>query len=440
MESGPAAGWRRPLAGALLATAAAAFWLLSLDPKGLGGGAGLLGAAGVLATGVGALHLAAAACVAAGRRRAAGWLAILAGGWPLALTSLALALPGPAGREARDLAAFLLVMGGAVLALPVLALLLTQAALVDLGWRALRERPADFASRAWSVAFALIALSAAATGLRAWSGWLGSRDRRELVAAQRAGDARKSLLALARCLTRAAETDGGLPPALAQLPRGVDGCAGASFAPEAFPEHALRYVPGDPGADGRRRRFSLVLVPTSPGRRAFGAVRVDETGAAWEGVAEDGTGGAAYDDVARRIELVSLEIERSRLGSSAAAYPRSLAETGVLPGGTLARRVACGDCLLEAEIVSGRALGFRFLYAPGDAGYRLDVRPARFGEPFTRSYLCTPEGLLHYTDEDRAAEATDPVLWPNEHLRDPTTDLCVGRAEAEAILGRTAGR
>ena len=65
---------------------------------------------------------------------------------------------------------------------------------------------------------------------------------------------------------------------------------------------------------------------------------------------------------------------------------------------------------------------------------------ARFGDPFRRSYLCTPEGLLHYTDEDRGATLADPVLWPYEHLRDPSADLCTGRAEAEAILGRHAAR
>ena len=163
----------------------------------------------------------------------------------------------------------------------------------------------------------------------------------------------------------------------------------------------------------------------------------------WEGVTEDGSGGAAYDDVARRIELVSLEVERSRIDSPAGAYPRTLAETGVLPANALARRSACGRCLLEAEIVAGQALGFRFLYAPSAdggagarAGYRLDVRPVRFGDPFTRSYLCTPEGLLHYTDQDRAAEPDDPVLWPYEHLRDPSADSCTGRSEAEAILRR----
>ena len=447
MEPTDASAWRRPLAGALAATAAALFWLLSVDPKGVGGGPGLLGALGTIAVGFGALHLATAVCVAAGGRRAAGWLAILSGGWPLAVCAVALSLPAPYGREARDLAAFLLFIGSWPVASPVLALLWTQVALVELGRRALRPRPAGLAERAFALSFAAIALAAAAVGVRSWSWWHGSRERRELVAVHRAVDARESLRALGHCLRRhAALTGQGFPPALDRLDPRDESCAGAFDPAGAFPDHELRYLPGAPEADAHRHRFSLVLVPRAPERKAFGCVRLDETGAEWDGVAEDGTGGDAHDDVARRVELVSLEIERSRLDSASRAYPQSLAATGVLPANALARRAACGRCLLEADIAAGAALGFRFLYAPApagagpSAGYRLDVRPARFGDPFTRSYLCTPEGLLHYTDEDRAAETTDPVLWPYEHLRDPTADQCTGRAEAEAILGHAAAR
>jgi hypothetical protein len=444
MQARDERSWRPPLAGALAATAAAVLWLLSVDPKGVASGPGLLGAATALAGGLGLAHVAAAVCTALGLRRAAGWLAIAAGGWPLAACAVALALPGHAGRDARALAAFLLLMSGPVVAAPVLALALAHVALVDLGRRTLvAAGPSPATRRAWGACFVAIAVAATGFSTRSWSWWLGSRDRRELVSMHRAVDARQSLVALGHCLREhAAATGGGYPHALEALPRGDERCAGA-FAPDAaFPDHELRYLPGEPDAAGRRARFSLVLLPRAPERRAFGGTRLDETGAQWEGVAEDGSGGHGVEDVASRIELVSLEIERARLDSETGAYPASLADTGVLPAGALARRAACGDCVVEAEIEAGRALGFRFAYAP-DAragGYRLDVRPARFGEPFTRSYLCTPEGLLRYTDEDRAAEPSDPVLWPYPHLQDPTADDCTGRGEAEAILRRVARR
>jgi hypothetical protein len=435
--------WRSSLAVALAAAAAAVLWLISVDPKGVSSGPGLVGAAITLAGGFGLVHVAAAACVALGQRRAAGWLAIAAGGWPLAACAVALALPGHAGHDARGMAAFLLLMNGPLVAAPVLALGLAHAALVDLGRRALRPvGPSRGAVRAWGACCVAIAVAAAGFSARSWSWWLGSRDRRELVAMHRAGDARQSLLALGQCVREhGAATGAGFPAGLAALPRDDERCRGA-FEPEAaFPEHELRYLPGEPDAGGRRARFSLVLLPRAPERRAFGGTRLDETGAQWEGVAEDGSGGQAYEDVASRIELVSLEIERARLDSESSAYPASLGDTGVLPAGALARRTACGDCVVEAGIEAGQALGFRFAYAPDAAGrYRLDVRPARFGEPFARSYLCTPDGLLRYTDEDRPAEATDPVLWPLPHLQDPTTDRCTGRAEAEAILRRVARR
>ena len=54
-------------------------------------------------------------------------------------------------------------------------------------------------------------------------------------------------------------------------------------------------------------------------------------------------------------------------------------------------------------------------YRPAPAGasgttaaFGPEVRPVTWGRPRPRSRLCAPSGGLHVTDEDRAAEPTDP--------------------------------
>jgi hypothetical protein len=64
---------------------------------------------------------------------------------------------------------------------------------------------------------------------------------------------------------------------------------------------------------------------------------------------------------------------------------------------------------------AGRLEGYRFQYTPGPVDatghiltYRFDARPVVYGRDYKRSYMCESTGHFHATDEDRAAEPTDP--------------------------------
>ena len=75
-----------------------------------------------------------------------------------------------------------------------------------------------------------------------------------------------------------------------------------------------------------------------------------------------------------------------------------------------------GTVAAAADSVDGvwysRRTGYRVSYARVDDGYRIDGRPAKFGETALRSYMVADTGLVHFTTDDRRATGDDPALPP----------------------------
>lgn len=439
MDDAARAAWQRGIPIATLAIASATAWLLTVDSRHLGDG----GIAQVAASAAALLTpaMAAALCAHLGLRRCAAWLAIAVGALPILVALLLLALPGPAGREARALAAFLLVLAAPLTGPPIAALVLAQLGLLGCGLRALRPGSVRGARLGAAALGVLALLSLSATGANV-ARYLGSPERRTALQTAARGEARMHFRRLQRCLRLvAASSPRGLPRDLALLPR-EGPCDVAGDLSRSFPGYDVRYEPGEPDAAGRLARFSLSVVPLDPKRRSYDGWRSDESGVVYHAPA--GPEPAAADDALLGLQTLVVCIESTRLRSRDGGYPGSLEALGPEGARCLSRSGPLGE--FEAALLDGEDQGHRFVYevlrgrADGPArSYRLDVRPIAYGRPFTRSYLCDPGGRLHFTDEDRAAQASDPNLE-----RDPVTGeerpyYCFGRAYYDRIVRQAGG-
>ncbi len=94
----------------------------------------------------------------------------------------------------------------------------------------------------------------------------------------------------------------------------------------------------------------------------------------------------------------------------ASTYPQiGFPETIVVLGGTGGDPAHAG--LIDARLASGEKSGYGFEYhKDSQYAYSIVGRPLKYGETGTRSFFTDQSGVIRFTDEDRAATASDRPL------------------------------
>ncbi|MCI0436742.1 MAG: hypothetical protein L0271_24350, partial [Gemmatimonadetes bacterium] len=143
-----------------------------------------------------------------------------------------------------------------------------------------------------------------------------------------------------------------------------------------------------------------------------------------------GNGGSAFDHPEQDIQMIDICLEKYRLDNPEQGYPLTLQAAHEKMGCFSAYGLAARErMLLEVGTHEGYRYSYTPLRAPNDSrvtSFRLDVRPIAYGRPLTRSLLCTPEGTLHVTQEERAAEKTDPDLQVDAATGTARRSYCMG--------------
>jgi hypothetical protein len=350
-----------------------------------------------------------------GSPRAAGWLAVLLGSVVLLAMAGLLAIGG-------DDAVGLVVYFAPAIGLPLSLLAACQLGLVAGGVALMRA--AEIGARPFAFVMALALAFGAIASADHTTRYLHSPERRAAVALDQAVDAHDAMLQAHRCLRLHARAHGGYPAALAALGSAGDGCL-----PDALlaggDGFALEYAPrGDAG-------FALHAVAADPRFRESYSRLSDETGMLYAGTQRSDGQEPLPSMVGEVVMEIDLCLEQYRLAHPARGYPPSLAAPDA-EGFECFRRSGLGE-RLRSVVEIGETEGYRYRYTPAtaDAGgrvaaFRLEVRPVVYGRGLRRSYLCTPEGTLHVTDEDRAAERGD---------RDEQLDAVTGEVQRRHCLG-----
>lgn len=391
--------WRFVAALSALLAVLGATAVLTADPRGLAQvGAGLLGA-----TWLGLPYLLVIVLALTRQTAACGWTATVIGALFALVVVAAVML---VGRDALGFAAF---FSGAI-GIQALLVILAHAGLLTAGVRLVRRRDGP-ASVVLPVLATANLVAAGLVGVQ-MHGYQSSPQRAEKVAVERGVDAHGAMLQLHRCLVKFQRDRGAFPETLVEL--GPDGtqCAAGDLVTDRVEGYHFRYAVA---ADGQA--YELLAQVRDPARSPYDHRRVDQSGAIWHSLDESGAGGTPDEDPTTTMQTLDICLEQYRQRFPARGYPASLAaadeELGCFfPGGLLAL-TEMGRSILEI----GQFMGYRYQYTPGARdsqgvvrSFRLDLRPVQWGPAMKRSYLCTPEGTLHMTEEDRAAERTDADL------------------------------
>ena len=214
----------------------------------------------------------------------------------------------------------------------------------------------------------------------------------------------------------------GYPPSVIAMGPAGTKCLTKDDVARTQGDHAVLYVAEPEDAEGRVDGF-VVRGSGHPAQyvgtfsvwgdtsgvlaRAWGPEAIDETNAPGDGVPVEMQ--SIHDCVAAMVaDGVSLPANATRLAR----------EFDVGGGG---RRWASRGCSGSAPAIAGDTVraasyaeqhGYRLAYTPVDGGYRIDARPASWGETGLRSYTMRETGPIHYTLENRAATEDDAELPP----------------------------
>lgn len=200
-------------------------------------------------------------------------------------------------------------------------------------------------------------------------------------------------------------------------------CARAQGVSNSITGYDVRYSP-------TARGYELRMLAKAPERATHDSYRSDETGTLYHSTDGEGNGGAASDHPEQDIQMIDICLEQYRLDHPQEGYPPALEAAqermGCYSGYGL---VSGGRLILEFGTHEGYRYQYTPLGAPGAphiSSFRLDVRPIAYGQPLTRSLLCTPEGTLHVTEEDRAAKKTDPDMQMDTVTGTAVRSYCMG--------------
>jgi len=406
--------WRRNLGLSALLVLLGAAVIGTADPRDFAQ-AGFTGF-GLLI--VGAPYLLVIVLVALGKVRAAAWTgAALAGLFLLG----GIVLIGVLGEDAFGI---VLVLSG-IAGIPLVLAVVAHGTMLVSALSLLRGSTAGGSPLAFFL-MAGVLTSVILFGLNVLR-YLGSPQRAQSVGIGVAHRADAAMQELTHCLGLYQRQNGRYPDGLAAI--GPDGtrCAPRNAVDNGIQGYDVRYART---AEGYDLRFLLKDRTRPP----YGHWRSDETGTLFHSSESDGGAGTAYDVSLSILQNIDLCVEQYRLAHPDEGYPSSLAAAQ--------EKIGCFGPLFGQIDEQGRSIlelrrfnGHRYLYVPsgaaaGDrkAGFRLDVRPVAYGRPFKKSYLCTPEGTLHVTEEDRAAEKTDTdmQLDPFSLQLRPGSNYCIG--------------
>ncbi len=348
---------------------------------------------------------------------AAGWVSVVLGALFLLI---AFVLFLAAGRAAL---AFAVYFAGAI-GLILLLIVASHLLMLRAGYMLVRRR----VGAASLPLVILLTGNLVALGLVAQHGgrYLRSPERAQALAVGKAMDARVAILQLHRCLTLYQRASGRYPQSLADVGPAGTRCASEEFTGNRIAGFDLRYMPKTDA-----QAYDLLLFGLDPARAPYDHRRTDETGTIWHGLDAEGRGGNPDEDPTTSIQYLDICIEQYRLAHPTEGYPESLAaaQAKLRCYGELDFLAEEGRSVLEL----GAFKGYRFEYRPGPASgrgeitsFRLDTRPVAWGRPMRRSYLCTPEGTLHVTDEDRAAERSDPDMQTDRVTGLTNRSWCMG--------------
>ncbi len=333
-----------------------------------------------------------------GSARAAGGFALLLGGGVLLAIAAVFAIGGD------NAAGFLIYLAPAI-GLPVTLLAACQLGLFVGGIAILRA--AETGARSFAFVMALALGVGAIASVSNTARYLQSPERRAAVALEQAFDAHQAVLQAYRCLRLHQRSHGAYPASLAALGSGGDGCLPDALVTGTGSGFTVEYAPRE-----EFKRFELHAIASDPHFRDSDSRMTDETGMMYAGTRR-GDALEPFPGMIREIIMeIDLCLEQYRLAYPTKGYPPSLAAPDA-EGFACFRRSGLGERMRAVvEIGESEGYGYRYTPAPADRSgrilsFRLDVRPVVYGHGFRQSYLCTPEGTLNVTEEDRPAERGD---------------------------------
>ncbi len=252
--------------------------------------------------------------------------------------------------------------------------------------------------------------------------YLASPERAEAQALREEAHAGEVMQELTYCLGIHHKRLQRYPTTLVELGPQGSKCTGAHSVSNSVKGFDIRYEPTATG-------YELRVLARDPARAPYDSYRSDETGAVYHSTDAQGNGGTAFDNPLEIIQAIDLCIEQYRIDHPRAGYPANLKVANDEAGCFRPFGLVSGRLLLELGTQEGR----RFDYAPqpapggtGNSSFRLDVRPLVYGKPLKKSLLCTPEGTLHVTEEDRPAEKSDPDMQVDSTTGTTYRSYCMG--------------
>jgi len=225
--------------------------------------------------------------------------------------------------------------------------------------------------------------------------------------------ARGDLYETLPCLARYANDHGEYPESLDAV-----GPRGSKCLPEVvikpIPGYVTSYEPHRSSENGPRDVFALRYEPVNKAERADAFFQADETGLVYSGVDANGRPQYPIQNDTGTLDYMTAGVEYFRLLAGTYSYPSTLQESAAARSIDLFKQFNLAPERDDPKR-AGRLEGYRFQYTPGPVDatghiltYRFDARPVVYGRDYKRSYMCESTGHFHATDEDRAAEPTDP--------------------------------
>jgi len=266
---------------------------------------------------------------------------------------------------------------------------------------------------------------------------LAKRDERSKHYAQATVDVRKLLRRVQNCLYwyESEHPNGGFPRDLAALGPAGTGCFDTTSMTGTLAHSRVRYVASAPDSTGRVPGFWLVAEPTSEDAFWRKQYYADESGVVYYADLLGRDDSMFYHRKApdsplpppgELLEIVDSPVAelrriqaclRKRDEYRGPGYPMRLQDRGCA---TTEWITADGDMFLSVfsrfpnDVIGGT---YSIVYRPHRAltestaaGYVMELRPAHFGVDGVRSYWTDDLGRIHWTRENRAATAADPVI------------------------------
>jgi hypothetical protein len=222
-----------------------------------------------------------------------------------------------------------------------------------------------------------------------------------------------------RCALQYAEQhpDAGFPPAVAAM--GPDGtkCLAHDDVAAEHTGYTVLYVPAPAEEDGRIPSFVVRGTANSDPRAGIFSVWGDSSATLRRGYVVGDEMSVPGDGIPVQLQSIRDCAEAMRadsdipttIGQLLAATKQitnraSYASRGCQGGGVS----VAGDSVQAAWFAQEK--GYRLSYARVGDRYRIEGRPAKYGESALRSYVLEDSGLVHFTSADRPATADDPEL------------------------------